>query len=154
MKKSLNIRKSVTALSTTLALGAWSGQASANWFAPSVPVPATPSQNDNPAPAVDQVAAKKNASHDGVYLGAAYDAYWGNVQVQATIRNGRLVSVDVPQFPDHRNTSRAINRQALPYLQQEVIKAQSTRVNLISGATLTSEAYLRSLKSALKQAGY
>jgi uncharacterized protein with FMN-binding domain len=74
--------------------------------------------------------------------------------VIATIKKGRLVAIDVPQFPDHRNTSRAINRQALPMLQKEVIRAQGIRVNLISGATLTSQAYLRSLGSALKKAGY
>jgi uncharacterized protein with FMN-binding domain len=58
----------------------------------------------------------------------------------------------VLDYPNHQRTSRSINRQALPLLQSEVISAQGTRVNIISGATLTSKAYLRSLKSALSKA--
>ena len=38
-------------------------------------------------------------------------------------------------------------------LRNEVVKAQSARVNIISGATLTSEAFTRSLDAALAQAG-
>ena len=37
-------------------------------------------------------------------------------------------------------------------LRDEVITAQSANVDIISGATLTSEAFIRSLYSALKQA--
>ena len=40
----------------------------------------------------------------------------------------------------------------MPYLQSEAIQAQSARVDIISGATLTSEAYARSLQSALLKA--
>jgi uncharacterized protein with FMN-binding domain len=38
-------------------------------------------------------------------------------------------------------------------LQSEVIRAQSGKVDIITGATLTSRAYIRSLKDALSQAG-
>jgi uncharacterized protein with FMN-binding domain len=99
-----------------------------------------------------QLAASAHHYKDGSYAGSAYDAYWGLVQVQANVQNGQLVSVDILQYPSHRSTSRAINRQAIPMLESEVIRAQGVRVNLISGATLTSEAYLRSLHEALSQA--
>ena len=75
------------------------------------------------------------------------------MQVQANIQNGRLASVEVLQYPADRRTSRRINDDALPMLESEVISAQSARVDIISGATLTSRAYLRSLNSALGQAG-
>lgn len=97
-------------------------------------------------------AARAAALHDGSYAGPAIDAYWGLVQVQANVKDGHLASVDVLQFPGHRQTSRQINDAALPRLQTEAIKAQSARVNVVSGATLTSEAYMRSLKAALGQA--
>ena len=98
------------------------------------------------------VAAKNHRYKDGSFAGSPYDAYWGLVQVQANVQNGQLVSIDVLQYPAHRSTSRTINRQALPMLESEVIRAQGTRVNLISGATLTSKAYLRSLYEALSEA--
>jgi uncharacterized protein with FMN-binding domain len=57
------------------------------------------------------------------------------------------------QYPADRSTSRYINAQALPVLDSEVVSAQSALVDIVSGATLTSDAYLRSLNSALRQAG-
>ena len=99
-----------------------------------------------------QLAATAGRYRDGSFTGTAFDAYFGLVQVRANVQNGVLVSVDVLDYPDHQRTSRSINRQALPLLQSEVISAQGTRVNIISGATLTSKAYLRSLKSALSKA--
>jgi hypothetical protein len=46
--------------------------------------------------------------------------------------------------------SAAINSQAIPLLRQETLQTQSAQVNVVSGATLTSEAYAQSLQAALK----
>lgn len=90
---------------------------------------------------------------EGVAIGHAFDAYYGVVQVQAIIRAGRVVAIRVLQHPSHSATSRFINERALPRLEQEVISAQSAKVNAVSGATLTSEAFIRSVGDALRQAG-
>src|SRR5450631_435703 len=74
-------------------------------------------------------------------------------KVQVTVQGGRVVAVDVPVYPADRRASQRINSRALPMLESEVISAQSARVNIISGATLTSDAYLRSLNAALGNAG-
>jgi uncharacterized protein with FMN-binding domain len=89
---------------------------------------------------------------DGQYTGAAADAYWGNVQVEATISSGKISDVQFLDYPHDRRTSAFINSQAMPWLTSEAIQAQSARVNVISGATLTSEAFIQSLQSALSQA--
>jgi uncharacterized protein with FMN-binding domain len=89
---------------------------------------------------------------DGPSTGPSADAYYGVVQVQAVIRHGRIVAVDVLQHPFHSATSRSINRRALPRLEQEVISAQSARVHAVSGATLTSHAFVRSMDEALRRA--
>ena len=93
------------------------------------------------------------ALHDGTFIGGTYDAYYGMVQVQATIKNGSITNVSALKFPNHSGTSRAINRQALPYLLQEVVAAQNSKVNIIGGATLTSRAFIKSLRDALVQSG-
>ena len=90
---------------------------------------------------------------DGSFTGAMFDAYYGNVQVQANVRGGCVASIDALQYPNDRRTSRRINDSALPVLQTEVIRAQSGKVDIVTGATLTSRAYIRSLKDALSQAG-
>ena len=91
--------------------------------------------------------------HDGEYTGGVFDAYYGDVQVKVVVESGCVASIDVVQYPNDRRTSRRINDQALPMLQSEVIRAQSGKVDIITGATLTSRAYIRSLKDALSQAG-
>jgi uncharacterized protein with FMN-binding domain len=40
----------------------------------------------------------------------------------------------------------------VPYLQQEAVQAQNANVNIVTGATLTSEGFIQSLQSALANA--
>jgi uncharacterized protein with FMN-binding domain len=40
----------------------------------------------------------------------------------------------------------------VPVLNAEVVDAQSAGIDMVSGATYTSEAYIRSLQSAIDQA--
>lgn len=98
------------------------------------------------------VASTSTRYVDGQYTGPAANAYYGVVQIQAIVENGRVARLKVLQYPSDRQTSIAINRQALPLLRDEVIAAQSADVDIVSGATLTSEAFIRSLSGALAQA--
>ncbi|RAZ91015.1 FMN-binding domain-containing protein [Mesorhizobium hawassense] len=114
-----------------------------------------------PRPAYPQAAARvihtgmKLAGHgyaDGVYTGPAADAYYGIIQLQALVQGGRLTALKILKYPNDRRTSVSINRQALPMLRDEAISAQSADVDIISGATLTSRAFIQSLGGALKKA--
>ena len=89
---------------------------------------------------------------DGTYTGPVVDAYYGLIQIQASIQGGRLTTLKVLKYPNDRRTSVNINRQALPMLRDEAISAQSADVDIISGATLTSRAFVQSLGGALKKA--
>jgi uncharacterized protein with FMN-binding domain len=89
---------------------------------------------------------------DGSYTGGSADAQWGNVQVKITIQNGRLTNVQFLQYPNHRDRSVEINNYAMPQLTSEAIQAQNSQVDVISGATDTSEAFMQSLGDALSQA--
>jgi uncharacterized protein with FMN-binding domain len=89
---------------------------------------------------------------DGTYQGPPIDAYYGLVQVEVTIQNGAIQNVQFLQYPNDRRTSQEINSIAMPYLQQEAVQAQSAQVDIISGATLTSEGFIMSLQSALQAA--
>ena len=105
-----------------------------------------------PAPTATVAPNPSSAYKNGTYTGPSVDVNWGYVQVQATIQNGKLSDVQVVQYPNERQTSLSINSIAVPELQQEAIQAQSANVDLISGATLTSEGFQESLQSALDQA--
>lgn len=89
---------------------------------------------------------------DGTYTGSVVNAFYGNVQVQATIQNGKISSVQFLQHPSDALRSQAINTLAMPNLQQEAIQAQTANVDIVSGATDTSQAFTQSLQSALNQA--
>ena len=89
---------------------------------------------------------------DGSYTGAVADAFYGNIQVRAVISGGRLTDVLFLQYPNDRQTSIEINSQAMPYLKAEAIRAQSAQVDIVSGATDSSLAFIQSLGSALSQA--
>jgi len=98
-------------------------------------------------------STSSNTYQDGTYTGSVADAYYGNVQVSATISGGKITAVKFLQYPDTHQTSVIINQQAMPYLQREALKAQSARgVQIISGATFTSQAFQQSLQAALSQA--
>jgi uncharacterized protein with FMN-binding domain len=99
-------------------------------------------------------AAVQNASgyKDGTFTGSSVYINWGYVQVQATIQGGRISDVRVVQYPNEGRTSVRINSSAVPELQQEAVQLQSANVDIITGATLTSEGFQQSLQSALNQA--
>jgi uncharacterized protein with FMN-binding domain len=89
---------------------------------------------------------------DGTYAGSVANAYYGNVQVQAVIKNGQITTVNFLQSPNENPNSIYVNQQAMPYLVQEAIQAQSSKVSAITGATFTSQAFMQSLANALSQA--
>ncbi len=95
------------------------------------------------------VMITKRKYKDGTYTGSVADAYYGNVQVQAVIKGGKLVDVIFLEYPQDRETSININSQALPILKEEAIQAQSAKVDSVSGASATSPAFVESLKAAL-----
>ncbi|RWA63142.1 FMN-binding protein [Mesorhizobium sp.] len=114
------------------------------------PRPAYPDAPARFAPVGMEVASHGYA--DGVYTGPPADAYYGIIQIQALVQGGQLTALKVLKYPSDRRTSININRQALPMLRDEAISAQSANVDIISGATLTSRAFIQSLRGALMKA--
>lgn len=89
----------------------------------------------------------------GTYTGSAEGTRFGDVQVQITVANGSITDVIALHLTDADSRSVQISNRAAPVLRQEVLSAQSAAVQMVSGATYTSEAYLTSLQSAIDQAG-
>ena len=92
---------------------------------------------------------------------AAQASRWGYVQVTLTVRKTtttvgtkkkvtrKIIKVTVPQYPNHTDRSVYINQTALPYLIQETLQAQNANIQMISGASDSSYAYIQSLQAAL-----
>jgi len=72
--------------------------------------------------------------------------------VQLVVNGSRIAGVKVLQYPQDNGRSIQINSTALLVLTHETISAQSAHIDMVSGATVTSDGYLQSLQSALDQA--
>ncbi len=77
---------------------------------------------------------------------------FGSVQVQITVKAGVITEVTALQLTDEDRKSVQISNRAAPLLRSEVLAAQSAKVKSISGATVTSNAYLTSLQAAIDAA--
>jgi uncharacterized protein with FMN-binding domain len=81
--------------------------------------------------------------------GTVVDTQFGAIQVAATVQGRQIVDVRALQLPFDRPQSQFISTQAEPLLRSEALQAQSANIQLLSGATFTSEAYAQSLQGAL-----
>jgi hypothetical protein len=77
---------------------------------------------------------------------------YGDVQVRVILDGNRIVDVQALNLPNDRARSVRISEEAGPLLRQEVLQAQSANIDLVSGASYTSQGYADSLQGALDQA--
>jgi uncharacterized protein with FMN-binding domain len=99
-------------------------------------------------------SSAKGESSASVVNGSVAQTQWGPVQVQVHISNHRITDVKALVFPSGSGHDQAINSYALPVLRQEVLSAQSARIDSVSGATVTSGGYKESLQAALDAAHF
>jgi uncharacterized protein with FMN-binding domain len=88
----------------------------------------------------------------GVVDGADVQTKFGDIQVALSLRNGRITAVRALRLPFDRRRSQRISAQAGPILKQETLAKQSSNINLVSGATYTSDAWAESVQTALTTA--
>ncbi|MET9271684.1 FMN-binding protein [Kribbella sp. NPDC003557] len=115
--------------------------------------PAEPSTGPSAAPSSEPSSSAPSASSgSSTVTGDVAQTQWGPVQVQLTVQAGKITAVNVLQYPNGNHRDVEINDYALPILIDETVKAQNAQIDMVSGATVTSDGYIRSLQSALDQA--
>lgn len=72
--------------------------------------------------------------------------------MRVAVAGGRITDVTVLRYPNGNMHDQQVNAYALPLLRERVLAAQSAQIDLVSGATVTSDGYLTSLQSALDRA--
>lgn len=107
----------------------------------------TPSTGSSTVPSASPSASSGSAT----VTGDVAQTQWGPVQVQLTVQAGKITAVNVLQYPNGNHRDVEINDYALPILIDETVKAQNAQIDMVSGATVTSDGYVRSLQSALDQ---
>jgi uncharacterized protein with FMN-binding domain len=96
------------------------------------------------APAATSATAK-------TLTGSVISTRYGDVEVQITVANGKITAVDAIALPSGGRSGQ-ISSSVGPILADEALTAQSANIDIVSGATYTSEAYAQSLQAALDQA--
>lgn len=137
--------------SGTLAVGPGARQAGPSTTT-TAPPPAGPAPNPGGSPsttATPPTSAAATRSATGTYIPYRY----GDIELKVTAQGSRILSINVLKEGSTDPRSAEINSQAVPILTREVMDAQSSNIDGVSGATFTSEAYYESLTSALSQLG-
>ena len=76
---------------------------------------------------------------------------YGSFAVKVTVTGTKITDVSTQGLQTAEQYSQQLADQVIPMLRSEVLHAQSTRINGISGATYTAEAYVTSLQAALNR---
>ncbi len=84
--------------------------------------------------------------------GTSVRTRYGDVEVRVTFQGTQITDVIAVKLPDSNDVDQEIDQQAVPILIQETLTSQSASIQAVSGATYTSDGYIRSLQSALDQA--
>ena len=82
--------------------------------------------------------------------GSVVQTQFGPVQVQVTLNGNKITTIKALQTPQGGRSS-WINKQAVPYLVQQTLTAQSAAIQGVGGATYTTEGWITSLQSALSK---
>jgi uncharacterized protein with FMN-binding domain len=86
---------------------------------------------------------KLSAVKDGIYNGKYKDGRWTN-EVNLTVKDHKITNIDLVKdvmFPKPEVTKELFNN---------VVKEQNINIDAVSGSTITSKAYLKSIENALK----
>lgn len=106
-----------------------------------------------PSPTQKKAApAPAPAPASGTVLGGAADTPFGTVQVKVSYTGTKITNVRAVQLTDSSQHSVSISAYAAPILRQEALSKQSAQIDVVSGATYTSEGYIQSLQSAIDAA--
>jgi uncharacterized protein with FMN-binding domain len=116
--------------------------------APASAPAATPKASATAAP---KAATSKTVTGSTVSVGERGQVF-GSVQVRVTLVNGTITAVTEVQVPQNDPRSAQISQFAIPTLRAETLKAQGAGIDVVSGATYTSEAYAKSVQAAIDAA--
>ncbi len=97
--------------------------------------------------------AAPSATQDVTIVGSTVQTRYGPLQLSVTFAGADITAVEALQAPGWHGESVQINAYAIPILNREAVAADSAHIDAVTGATVTSGAYLTSLQSAIDQHG-
>jgi uncharacterized protein with FMN-binding domain len=89
---------------------------------------------------------------DGDYESERVQFEWGDLRARIVVTGGKITTVQIMTYPDHRSQSLYLIQLADPILTSEVIKSQQSKVDVVASATNTSYAFQDAIASAIIKA--
>jgi len=100
-----------------------------------------------------------NGAGTTAYTSQLVSYAFGDIQLTVDIKeNGsrssdRITAVTVPRNDAFGPRSQMIDEESVPVLVQEALAAQGVNIEVVSGATFTSDAFIQALGQVLQEAG-
>lgn len=113
-----------------------------------------PPEQLRPRSALRPAATPSPAPRPGVKVGTGplLTTPFSSIQVRAELTRGRLTGVQTLSLTGADAHTIAINRRAEPILREEALLAGDADIDVVSGATYTSESWIESLQAAIRDA--
>jgi uncharacterized protein with FMN-binding domain len=107
-----------------------------------------------PEPEVRRISTRPATASGSVRTGTGriVTTPFSVIQVRVTLTGRQLTRVETVELSGTGARTQAINAHAEPILREEALKAGTARIDVVSGATYTSESYRDSLQSAIDDA--
>jgi uncharacterized protein with FMN-binding domain len=149
------VRRAVPAAVATVAVVALLANVRAR--PPAIPAPddaAPPPPHITAGPAAVRRVSSRRPTRKGAVRSATETATtpFSIISVRVTLTGGELTRVETVELTGNGARTEAINARAEPILREEALKAGSAKIDVVSGATYTSQSYKRSLQAAIDRA--
>lgn len=113
--------------------------------------PAAPAATKAPAPAPTKTKAAPPPKPSGDFIGTAVTYKYGTLQMGIRVKDGKIVDAWAVSYPKGESTP--YSEMAIPILRKQTIGATSANISGATGASLTSNAWAKSLAGAISKAG-
>jgi uncharacterized protein with FMN-binding domain len=114
--------------------------------------PPLPPVSGTPDPSASPPIPAGTHLEDGDYESDKVTFEWGDLRARILVTGGKITTVQIMSYPDHRSQSLYLIQLADPILTTEVIKTQQSRVNTVSSATNSSIAFQDAIQGAIIKA--
>ena len=106
------------------------------------------------APTVRRVRSRPATAKGPIHSATGQSIFtpFSTVSVRVMLKGDQLIRVETVDLSGAGARAQAINARAEPILREEALKAGTAKIDIVTGATYTSQSYIDSLQSAIDRA--
>lgn len=98
---------------------------------------------------VEEADAETEPAADNVFEGQSNDGFGGRVKVQITVEGDQVVDIQITE----QSETAGIGVEAMNELAEQALEAQTAELEVVSGASVSSNAFMEALNNAMEAAG-